>query len=265
MHVLTGPFGAPMPGGRMLVQSLHHIKYLIDPRDLVMAPQMIIYRQWEPELTALLWGLLTPNSVFVDVGANFGYFTCLAGTRIGARGAGRVFAVEPNPALLELLRANASINWSMCPITISPVAAAATAGRGSLSIPADGAANASLSASGDDPGAVAVELQPLDAIIPAGMAVDVMKIDVEGHELGALLGARRVLADSPDIKIIMEWSPGQMAAAGYGREDLLALIENLGMTTYEAPADGRAADWRELPRERLLALEYGNIIVTRLG
>ncbi len=251
----------------MLIQSLHHIKYLIDPRDLVMAPQLIVYRQWEPDLTALLWNLLAPRSVFVDVGANFGYFTCLAATRIGAGGSGRVFAVEPNPALVALLRANSVINWSMCPIAISAVAAAAAAGQAKLSIPADGAANATLSVSEDDPttGAIIVDLAPLDDLIPVGMAVDVMKIDVEGHELGALLGARRVLAASPNIKVIMEWSAAQMATAGCAREDMLAFLDDLGMSIYEAPADGRVGDWTRLTRERLLGLDYGNIILARAG
>lgn len=265
MHRLAGPFGVPMPGGRMLVQSTHHIKYLIDPRDLVMAPQLIVYRQWEPELTALFHGLLTADSVFVDVGANFGYFTCLAGSRIGPTGAGRVFAVEPNPVLVDLLRANAAINWSMCPIAIVAAAAGPAAGRAILSVPADGAANASLSAGPTlgDVSPVEVDLQPLDAIVPAGLAVDLMKIDVEGHEMGVLLGARRLLAESPNIKVVLEWSRGQMAAAGYRGEDLLALITELGLSTFEAPMDGRPIGWAALSPERLLALDYGNIVLMR--
>ena len=262
---LTGPFGVPMPNGRILVQSIHNIKYLIDARDLVMAPQLIVYRQWEPELTALFTNLLTPSSVFVDVGANFGYFTCLAGSWIGRSGVGRVFAVEPNPALLDLLHANAAINWSMSPIEIFAGAAGPEVGRAMLSIPADGAANASLSVSagGPDVSTVEVDLRPLDSIVPEGVAVDLLKIDVEGHEMGVLLGARRVVAESPYIKVILEWSLGQMAAAGYRGEDLLALIEDLGLTAFEVPADGRSSGWQRLTPAGLLALDYGNILLAR--
>jgi FkbM family methyltransferase len=262
---LVGPFGLTMPNGTVLVQTLHQVKYLIDPRDMVMAPQLIVYRQWEPELSRLFSALLTPDTVFVDVGANFGYFTCLAGSRIGTSGKGRIFAVEPNPALVKLLTMNAKINWSMCPIQIFPVAVAAEEGVAELFIPVAGAANASLSESSDtgETTRVSVDLKPLDSIVPPGTRVDLLKVDVEGHETGVLLGARRVLAESPDIVIVLEWSLGQTKEAGYDAAKLIDFFDETGLSVFDAPADGRPSDWPPLTREQLLATPYANILLKR--
>ena len=263
-RALVGPFGVPMPEDRMLVQTLHGLKYLIDPRDLIMAPQLIVYRQWEPDLSALFDKLLTPESVVVDVGANFGYFTCLAGARIGTAGSGRVFAVEANPEMVRLLHANLAINWSMCPVDVFAVAAGEKAGRVRLSQPVDRAANASLTPS-DEADALSFEIQmkPLDALVPKTLAVDLLKIDVEGHEAGVLKGARKLLARSPNVTVVMEWSRPQMAEAGCSAAEMSALIADLGLAAWTAPADGLVANARPLSAEALANISYANILLRR--
>ena len=72
MRSLVGPFGLTLPDGSLLVQSLYGNKYLIDPLDLIISPNLVIYRQWEPDLSALVLGEVKPDTVFIDVGANFG-------------------------------------------------------------------------------------------------------------------------------------------------------------------------------------------------
>lgn len=259
IRALIGPFGVPMPDQRMLVQTLHGVKYLIDPSDLIMGPQLIIYRQWEPELSALFLELLNQDSIVIDVGANFGYFTCLAGTRIGRSGRGRVVAVEPNPAMLELLHANCAINWSMAPIEVHAAAAGPSSGEAMLHVPRNRAANASLtgdSASGD---LVAVKMVALDDLVQG--PVDLLKIDVEGHEAGVLQGARNLIASSPNLVVVMEWSLEQLAAAGRSAEDMLLLFDELGLVPYWAPLTARLVDAQPAAAETLIATPYANLLL----
>src|SRR5262249_19778414 len=103
IRALVGPFGLPWPDDTVLVQRLHAVKYFIDGNDLVMAPHLVIYRQWESDLTDFFLQLVTPQTIFVDVGANFGYFACLLASRIGCVSSGRVIAIEANPKMVELL------------------------------------------------------------------------------------------------------------------------------------------------------------------
>jgi FkbM family methyltransferase len=258
---LLGTSATAMPDGRMLVQTLHGVKFLIDPADRIMAAQMVVYRQWEPELSSFFRHLVTPASVVVDVGANFGYFTCLSGALIGAGGSGRVIAIEPNPAMVELIHANGEINWSMAPIEIIEAAAGAEAGSAVLNVHPQRAANASLTPGEGE--AVEVRLVRIDDIVPDGLAVDLMKIDVEGHEAGVLLGARRTIGASPEITLVVEWSLGQMTAAGTEPERMLALFDELELEPFALRPRPDFSHATRLAPETLLRIPYDNIVLRR--
>ena len=63
---------------------------------------------WEPNLSAWIEGRLSPGDVFIDVGANIGYFTLLAAQRVGPSGA--VVAVEAMPAIFQHLASHVAAN-----------------------------------------------------------------------------------------------------------------------------------------------------------
>src|SRR5262249_684607 len=63
---------------------------------------------WEPDESWVIRALLRPGDVFVDVGANVGYFSPLAARAVGPLG--RVIAFEPTPPTLEELRHNVALN-----------------------------------------------------------------------------------------------------------------------------------------------------------
>lgn len=268
---LVGPFAASLADGKLLVHTTYSTLLIVDSNDLIITPQLVIYRRWEPELTELIWNSCHTNTVFVDVGANIGYFTVLAGSRIRDGGKGRVIAVEPNPACLPLLERNLVINWSMCPIEIHKVAAGAAPGEAWLASPTARAANAHISAADeitDFEQRTAIRVETLDSIVPAGLAVDILKIDVEGHEISVFRGAERVITQSPNIKIVMEWSPGQIAAAGVAVEEIQTNLRRLGLVARRLPKGG-SLDQLTLenspliPIDRLSDLAYDNILLTR--
>jgi FkbM family methyltransferase len=258
---LVGPFAATFPDGSMLCQTIHGTKYFVDPDDLIITPQIVIYRQWEAELSRLFGRLCTPDTMFVDVGANFGYFTCLAGTLIGNRGRGQVHAFEPNPKLVTLLRRNAEINWSMAPITIHPAAVANYHGEAHLQIPDHHGANATLSSHEGTASAesIAVEVVQLDDVLPPDRPVDLLKIDVEGHELNVLLGAQKTIARSPDIRIVMEWSMPQIRDAGIDPQDIVKVVD--GFRCYNADAHDPLAEAHD--PAWLLSQSYCNALLIR--
>jgi FkbM family methyltransferase len=63
---------------------------------------------FEPNLTYFISSVLKPGDVFIDVGANIGYFTMLAAKCVGA--SGKVYAIEASPSTYELLIANLRLN-----------------------------------------------------------------------------------------------------------------------------------------------------------
>lgn len=270
LRSFVGPFGVPLPDGALLVHSLYGLKYLIDPSDDIMAPQLVVHRQWEAELSRFMWNSVDRDTVFVDVGANFGYFSCMVAARIGLGGSGRVVAVEPNPKMLDLLRRNIAINWSIAPVEVHACAIADTAGEMMFNVPAGRAANAGLvandaPASGSDT-RLTVRTATIDEVL-AGRPADLMKIDVEGYEALVLQHLAAALKRSPGMHIIMEWSPEQMISAGSSPQEVIGLIRELGLSAYRVPhsrhADAAILAGLALPLEDLSALAYDNILLKR--
>src|ERR1700722_361196 len=91
-----------------LVATRWGAKMLVDTRDAMVTPWLVLDGLWESHATGWLQQALGPGQVFVDVGANVGYFTLLAGSLVGPTGT--VVAVEAHPRLAELLRRNVIIN-----------------------------------------------------------------------------------------------------------------------------------------------------------
>jgi len=268
---LIGPFGAAFPNNEILVQTLFENKYFVDANDLVMTPQLVVYRQWEAELSRFFVALASIDTVFVDIGANFGYFTCLVGSRISANGGGRVIAVEPNPKMFELLSKNIQINWSMCPVETHHCAITQDGQSIDLVIPVGGAANAHIHTGAEIAPNAAFRLShvrgnTVDRII-CGRRVTLMKIDVEGYELHVLQGARETIRNNPDICIVMEWSMPQMWSAKIDPQSVVQLLDELGLAPYRLPQDANIwgdafASGRFTP-DALMATPYDNIVVRR--
>ncbi len=268
IRTLVGPFGTLFPDGSMLVQTIHGIKYYIDPTDEIMAPQLVIYRQWEADLSAYMANSVNSNTIFLDVGANFGYFTCLVASRIGIQGAGRVIAVEPNPLMQQLLRRNIKVNWSMAPVEIFDGAMADKEGYVEFSVPKGRAANASLATAirADSDERFIVKSSTIDKLA-AGRIVDILKIDVEGFESLVISGAKNTIEISPDINIVIEWSLDQMRVAGYFPADLMSLFKKLNLSVFQLPPTKfiSNSEWEKyrIPDENLSSMTYDNVLLRR--
>lgn len=258
---LVGPFAASFPDGSMLTQTIHGLKYFIDPNDLIIAPQMVVYRQWEADISQLFGALCRQDTVVVDIGANFGYFSMLAANLIGPDGSGQVISFEPNPSLCQLFRRNREINWSIAPVTLHEMALGEREDELILHVPKEHGANGSLSApEGLECTQIPVNVKPLDSVLPGDLAVDLMKIDVEGHEATVLRGAHDVLARSPNLHVILEWSRKQMADAGIEPEEVISLLE--GFVPHRIVLGSGPLDHPET-HEWLMGQDYTDILFVR--
>lgn len=176
----------------------------------------------EKELT-LLPALVDPARLALDIGANRGIWTHLM-VRQGAR----VIAFEPNPKMFAILKAAMPRGTNAFDLALSD-----REGEAELKIPryARGYSNqhASLEASrvgGNLFGAVTVKTARLDDLDPD--PVGFIKIDVEGHELAVLRGARETIArDRPNMIIEME-----QRHTGRDIGDDLDAVEAMGYETF---------------------------------
>ena len=80
----------------------------LDPGDRVITPLTLERGEWETGETAEFRSLLRPGDTVIDVGANVGWYTLLASSRVGP--SGQVVAFEPVPSALAFLRENVAAN-----------------------------------------------------------------------------------------------------------------------------------------------------------
>ena len=166
---------------------------------------------YEPEVEAVFRDVLRPGMAAIDIGANIGFFSMLAASIVGKAGA--VLAVEPNPDNARLLEASRRLN-GFDQVTTAAVAAGRAVG---LLLLHTTHSNGTTSEPGADPAelfaARAAPAMPIDALVagawPAGQRAGLIKVDVEGAEYPALLGASGVIGrDRP--RIVSEFSPTAM-------------------------------------------------------
>lgn len=173
---------------------------------------------------AFVLHLLRPEEHFVDVGANVGSYTVLAGRGVGAR----VTAVEPLPGTFAHLQRNVVLNGlgervRCCQLGLSDA-------PGSLRFSSDlDTVNHVLTADEDLPG-TDVPVMQLDELV--GMDAPVLiKIDVEGHELAVLKGGSRTLGDSRLLAVIMETN-GSGARYGVSDDALIDVMKANGFVPF---------------------------------
>ena len=179
-------------------------------------------RVYESVTTSFLAATLTPGAVFVDIGANHGYFSMLAAALVGE--SGRVVSFEPNPAVFAQLEAHATLNGFGARVTAMQMAlsdAPDAAARLFVSQQRDNSGLSSLTPSEDtlkDGGlsaahTIAVRADTFDTWrAGVGLAhVDLLKIDVEGAEAHVVAGMRASLAGGHIDRLIVETVWGSAA------------------------------------------------------
>lgn len=248
-----------------------HINLVVDYDKLLLINLDTAYQlEWrifffgcyEPHVNKLLKLTVKPGWVVLDVGANIGCHTLTAAALTGPQG--RVFAFEPNPEIRRRLGINLGLN-RLANVTVVDKALSDRTDRMTLYLPPQGGSNQGQ-ASLHDPGGrtrpVEVEVLPLDQWVDqAGLdRVDLIKMDIEGHEVAALTGARSVLARHRPL-VVFEYDPENWSQAGvdYGRAADLFAEAGYSLYIIEPgrliPIDRRpakAADLLAAPKGRLI-------------
>ena len=127
------------------------------------------------------------NKILVDVGAHVGTHTVRA-----AKDYADVFAIEPNPENLQVLRQNIKLN-DLKNVSVFEYACGASTGEVFLS------GNDSDSFVIADSTCRCVGMLPLDSLVSSA---HVVKIDVEGFEEQVVLGAQRLIKECRPVFVI---------------------------------------------------------------
>jgi FkbM family methyltransferase len=198
----------------------------------------------------------------LDVGAHVGYYARRAARLVGKEG--KVFAFEPHPRTFGVL----SRNVRRYP-NVTPVQAALSDEEGSaelydyLMMSASGSLHYDESllelqkahltdsdvapriSEGFPTQKYTVQTIAVDHYLAEQgiQSVDLVKMDIEGAEIGALRGMKTTIGSSPQMKLIMEYNPKALKAFDYEPQEALREVLGLGFATLQViEPDGRLTD-----------------------
>jgi FkbM family methyltransferase len=168
---------------------------------------------------------IRPSDLFVDVGANAGSYTILAGAARRAT----VYAIEPVPATFERLRKNISLNGLDTRVKCLNIGVGSERGTIRFTSGMD-TVNHVLAKGEDEQNSIPVDVLPLDSVL-IGETPALIKIDVEGYETPVIAGAKQVLQKESLKGVIMELN-GSGARYGWDEANILQAMNDFGFATY---------------------------------
>ena len=189
----------------------------------------------EEEFTRMILDAVKPGELFFDVGSSIGFVAVQA-----AKKGCRVAAFEPDPSYRNRLRENVELN-QLDNVQIIDWAVSDGAGTSSLWTNGLDGASPSLSKVGSRE-CVEVRTDSIDRAIARNelSAPDVIKVDVEGAETGALRGMANLLASARRPRIVfIELHPTFLPTFGSSVEEAHGLLVAVG---YQVTYDRSRAD-----------------------
>jgi FkbM family methyltransferase len=181
--------------------------------------------KYEEDYFTVMLSFRKSGQTFLDIGANLGVYSIRLGQYMRT---GHMHAFEPIPRIRELFKRSSFLNGYDHLLTIHDNAISDHEGEAVLNVPNAHAGGASLETSGGDANGLRVALRTLDGMMPADFRCQLIKLDVEGHELQALRGMTGVLSRSEDCMLMFE----KLASHSGIEADVMALLSNIGWKVY---------------------------------
>jgi FkbM family methyltransferase len=234
---------------------------------------------YEDEALSVATKLMPDHGVFVDVGANIGFYVCAVGVAVAPTG-GEVIAFEPVASNRRRLRKNVALNRLGGVVTVVPLALGAERKRLVMRrVPIGHAANAvgeNMFSAWDREDvdrhgwpSEEVDVVPLDEWSHSLRRCDVLKIDVEGADLLVLRGGMQTINRFRPI-IFAEFNPYWMRQIGQTLDDVRRFAQGAGyrvarlfgdrflpLPPTHADSDQEVPNYVLLPEEKSAALPDG--------
>jgi FkbM family methyltransferase len=181
----------------------------------------------------LLQRILPAGAVVVDAGANIGIYSEFLSRCVGPTGV--VHSFEPSPDNFSRLRhaTRKLLNVHLCPAAVGE-RSGETMLYVSDKLNVDHRAYAT---EGNARRALQVPMVALDDYFKPGECVDLLKLDIQGYEMHALQGAKRIINENHEIKLLLEFWPYGLNQAGVNWTKLIEMLEGFGLDIMFVRAD----------------------------
>jgi FkbM family methyltransferase len=217
-----------MAGVKRIVISTEAGSFYIDPVSDFGA-RLSIAGAYEPDVQSTLTRLLSPRGVFVDVGANEGYFSVIGAKLVGPEG--RVVAVEPQTRMQEILKTNFALN-KLNDVQVIPSAISNVRGSAPIFISADvnpGSTSLHLSTKYKLPTESVETMTLSDVFLEAHLSeVDLLKMDIEGGEYEAILASPELFVEHRIRTLALELHPTAIRKRGLEPQEIGRFLASCG-------------------------------------
>jgi FkbM family methyltransferase len=247
-----------LPPRRVWMSELDGFRFWFNTTDREMGVAMAMGR-YEPASVRFIKQALQPGMTCIDAGSQTGFYTCVMASAVGETGT--VYAFEPMPASYQLLLKNIQENGFGSRVRPYQLACS------NCTTEIEASEVGQMYVAGTVAGCplVAMTAVRVDEIVHD--AVDLIKIDVEGHEPAAIEGMRDLIARSHPI-IVSECNEYWLQISNTSGREYIALLSSFGYQVFDlsdlsvamTPDSPRLREVRifdlvALPRERAEARE----------
>lgn len=228
--------------------NIRRFNYAVNPFVFYIDPvsdfgyKLLRDKAYEPQMTESILSLLKEGDVFVDLGANEGFFSVLASSKVGR--SGKVLSIEPQKRLWPVLKKNfAENNCANCQIVPFGVGETTAEVEVTLS-PSLNSGQSSLVEGQSFFGSRKIakkirsyywekqtmQIKPFGDICDAyGVKeVNLVKVDIEGYEFIALRSAEKMLEAGKVKNLLIEFHPEQLKQLGQSEAQIVAYLNGLG-------------------------------------
>jgi len=223
---------------RVYKKRLHNSFYmLLNPTEHIQQ-QLFWYGYYEKELGDLLKKMLRSNDVFIDIGANIGYFSLLSASISPSV---KVISFEPVKDLFEKMNENFSINDNKNIVAINVAVGEMNEQRELYLSAPDNLGMSSFyqpeNYSGRNEKVEVIAFD--DWFKTSGLTkIDLIKLDIEGNELAALKGMSAVLENQKPA-LIVEINPETLSQFGLKPLDILNYLNQFNFDGFLISENGR--------------------------
>lgn len=210
--------------------------FYLHPNDNYLTQSIVRNGEYEPTETQLVRQILKEGDVFIDVGANIGWYTIHASKLVGSRG--HIFAFEPEPTNLQLLRKNIEVN-GLGNVTVDERGLSNAAGSFKLFLEKDNLGMHSLVMEHGGQRYINVNTIRFDDYWGDRGEIKLVKIDTEGAEGMILDGMSETLKKQKNLELIFEFAPYRLVKSGYDPDKLLSDLYKLGYKASLIDEDSR--------------------------
>jgi FkbM family methyltransferase len=178
---------------RHVVRNVHNYEMILDLYDLGLSRVLIFFGTREFDHKLILERELKHGMTLLDLGANIGYYAIMESNLIGD--SGYIYALEPHPANVELLKNNIQLNKISDRIEVHQMGGSNKNSIEKLCVSAESNLHSFVKDKNSSDETVDVPTTTIPEFCKGRKKIDFIRMDIEGYEVEVFEGLLPALED----------------------------------------------------------------------